>query len=105
MDRAQFVTKSADERADSDADAHSDGSDGKGFDLVKNLKVFSAQLQKQLRAVKKDKKMLLSTIQKLEQSLVNKEWIITQLQEQNKVLESHASNQTGAGPKPAHEQV
>ena len=76
MDKEQFITKSADEHGDSDADVQSAGSDGKGYDLVKNIKTFQSQLQKQLKALKKDKKMLLSTIQKLEQSLINKEWII-----------------------------
>ena len=76
MDKEQFITKSADEHGDSDADVQSAGSDGKEYDLVKSIKTFQSQLQKQLKALKKDKKMLLSTIQKLEQSLINKEWII-----------------------------
>ena len=79
MDKEQFVTKSADEHGDSDADVQSVGSDGKEYDLVKSIKTFQSQLHKQLKALKKDKKMLLSTIQKLEQSLSNKEWIIEQL--------------------------
>ena len=76
MDKEQFITKSADEHGDSDADVQSAGSDGKGYDLVKNIKTFQSQLQKQLKALKKDKKMLLSTIQKLEQKIYRNKYQI-----------------------------
>ena len=46
MDKEQLITKSADEHGDSDADVQSAGSDGKEYDLVKNIKTFQSQLQK-----------------------------------------------------------